>query len=57
MSYDMLMGVNSVVLNILFRVESDITETPEDEVKGMAKENLEEKFRKINFIYANYKKL
>ena len=56
-SYVMLMGGNSVLLDTLFRVQSDITETPEDEVRRMARENFEEKFKKINFIYANYNKL
>ena len=50
----MLMGGNSVLLDTLFRVQSDITETPEDEVKRMARENFEEKFKKTNFICANY---
>ena len=57
MSYVMLMGGNSTLLDTLFRVQSDITEIGEDEVRRMARENFEEKFKKINFIYANYNKL
>ena len=59
MSYVMLMGgnKNKNLSNILFRVQSDITETPEDEVKRVAKEKFESMFKKINFIYANYNKL
>ena len=56
MSYVMLMDSNSVLLDTLFRVQSDITETPENELKIMARENFEEKYKKINFIYANYNK-
>ena len=43
--------------NVLFRVQSDITETPEDEVKRVAKEKFESMLKKINSIYANYNKL
>ena len=59
MSYVMLMGgnKNKNLSNILFRVQSDITETLEDEVKRVAKEKFESMFKKINFIYANYNKL
>ena len=55
----MLMGgnKNKNLSNILFRVQSDITETLEDEVKRVAKEKFEGMFKKINFIYANYNKL
>ena len=51
------MDGNSALLDTLFRVQSNITEIAEDEVRRMARENFEEKFKKINLIYANYNKL
>ena len=40
MSYVVLMGGNSTLLDTLFRVQSDITEIGEDEVRRMAREKL-----------------
>ena len=46
LSYVVLMGSNSALLDTLFRVQSDITETPEDEVRRMASEKFEKSSRK-----------